>query len=213
MSVSDVSARFHDDLRLARGGDRQALGRLLERFRIYLFAIANDEIDPSLRAKEGASDLVQETLRDAQAGFGEFRGGEELELRAWLRRILRNNLNDSARGYLGSHKRDVRREVFIDDAPRQALIDPAPTPGTRLVAAEEEIQVERALLRLPEEYRLVIDLRLRQALPFDAVGGVMNRSSDSARMLLFRAIERLQKELGVGVDDDAASRSRRIGTG
>ena len=31
-------------------------------FRDYLLLVANEEIDPVLRAKEGASDLVQETF-------------------------------------------------------------------------------------------------------------------------------------------------------
>ena len=58
-----------------------------------------------------------------------------------------------------------------------------------------------------EDYRRVIDLRFRRELPFDTIGDIMNRSKDSARMLLFRAVEKLQGELGIV--HDAAARSRR----
>jgi RNA polymerase sigma-70 factor (ECF subfamily) len=45
----------------APGGDMEALGQALEACRGYLLSIAQQELDPELWAKGGASDLVQET--------------------------------------------------------------------------------------------------------------------------------------------------------
>src|SRR5438105_7704898 len=46
----------------ARAGSREALGQALEACRRYLLRIAEDDLDPALRAKGGASDLVQQTF-------------------------------------------------------------------------------------------------------------------------------------------------------
>src|SRR2546429_538415 len=58
----------------ARGGSREALGCVLESCRGYLLQIAWEELDPALRAKGGASDLVQETFLKAQRHFAQFQG-------------------------------------------------------------------------------------------------------------------------------------------
>ena len=56
-------------------------------FRHYLLRIAEQELDPDLRAKGGASDLVQLTFLEAQRDFARFHGDTAAELRAWLRRL------------------------------------------------------------------------------------------------------------------------------
>src|SRR5690242_3318610 len=45
--------------------ERAALGHQLEGFRAYLLTVAGREMNPALRAKCGASDLVQQTLFEA----------------------------------------------------------------------------------------------------------------------------------------------------
>src|SRR5262245_28352327 len=97
----------------ARAGDREALGRALEVCRRYLLLIAERQLDADLRAKGGASDLVQETFLEAQRDFGRFEGTSEAELRGWLRRMLLNNLGHFTRRYR-THKRAAGREVGLD---------------------------------------------------------------------------------------------------
>src|SRR5262249_54728266 len=94
----------------ARAGDRDALGRVLEVCRRYLLLIADRQLDADLRAKGGASDLVQETFLEAQRDFAQFAGNSEEELRAWLRRMLLNNLGNFTRRYRATGKRAVGRE-------------------------------------------------------------------------------------------------------
>ena len=57
-------------------------GRMLEGCRQYLLMIANDVIRPELRAKLGASDLVQDTFLEAQRHIRIFRGKSRAEIRA-----------------------------------------------------------------------------------------------------------------------------------
>ena len=55
----------------ARAGSQEALGKLLESFRAYLLLIAQCELDAELRAKGGASDLVQQTFLEGQRDFAQ----------------------------------------------------------------------------------------------------------------------------------------------
>src|ERR1700678_474199 len=63
-------------------------GQMLNGCRQYLLMIANEVIGPDLQAKLGASDLVQDTFVEAQRHLGVFRGKTDVEMRAWLRKIL-----------------------------------------------------------------------------------------------------------------------------
>jgi RNA polymerase sigma-70 factor (ECF subfamily) len=60
---------------------------------------------------------------------------------------------------------------------------------------EQSATLERALDRLPEDYRRVIQLRYREERSFEEIAQLMQRSPNAARKLWARAIERLQQEL------------------
>ena len=87
------------DIPAARAGSKEAIGGALEACRGYLLGIAERELDADLRAKGGASDLVQDTFLEAQRDFAGFRGETQADLLAWLRRLLLNNLANFARTY------------------------------------------------------------------------------------------------------------------
>ncbi|HTU92322.1 MAG TPA: sigma-70 family RNA polymerase sigma factor, partial [Gemmataceae bacterium] len=144
----------------AQAGSKEALAQLLEACRGYLLFIAAQEIDPALRAKGGASDLVQETILEAYKDFTCFQGGEE-ELLAWLRRLLRNNLANFARRYRDTDKRRMSAEVPLEGGDSSAgmpesLIGSGSTPSAHAMANEQMQAVEKALERLPDDYRQVI---------------------------------------------------------
>src|SRR5262249_49490145 len=98
-------------LAAARAGSGDALGEALEACRPYLLRVANQELDQDLRAKGGASDLVQETFLEAQRDFPRFQGSSDAELRAWLRHILLHNLGKFARRFRQTQKRRLAAEV------------------------------------------------------------------------------------------------------
>ena len=56
----------------ARHGDRDALGRALSSVRDYLLLVANERLEPALKAKGNASDLVQETSCSLSAALRSF---------------------------------------------------------------------------------------------------------------------------------------------
>lgn len=187
----------------AKQGSSEALGQLLEACRQYLLGLANRQMNADLKCKISASDLVQETSLDAYKDILNFRGQRLEELLAWLRRILLYNAANASRHYQGTAKRQLSRELPLELHPTVAdnLAGDVLSPRSLLVAHEEQAAVERALDRLSEDQRTAILLRSREHYSFAEVGAFMNRSSEAARKLWFRAIERLQQELA---SDDTA---------
>src|SRR5947199_7306687 len=111
--MADPARRFGEWLPAARSGSVRALGDALEACRVYLQAVAERELDPDLRAKGGASDLVQETFLEAHKDFAQFKGDTEEALLGWLRRMLLNNLANFRRHYRGTGKRRAAREIDL----------------------------------------------------------------------------------------------------
>ena len=183
----------------ARAGSAEALGRALEACRGYLLQIARREIGQDLQAKCGASDLVQQTFLEANRDFSYFQGATEAEWRAWLRRLLLNNLANVVRGYRETAKRAVGREVGLGqgDSTTRGANDPAadlPSPSTEMMAREKADAVQRALDQLPETYQRVLKLRHENDLTFEEIGRRLGRSADAARKLFARAVEAFLKE-------------------
>ena len=189
-------------LAAARAGSPEALGQVLESFRAYLLLVADRELDPEVRAKGGASDLVQDTFLEAQRDFEGFQGTSAEELRAWLRRVLLNNVANFTRQFRQRAKRDVGREVSLEAGGSShergaGLAADTVSPSDAALAQEQAQALARAMERLPEDYRQVLALRHEEQLTFEQIGQKMERTANAARMLWLRAVERLQKEMGV----------------
>jgi RNA polymerase sigma-70 factor (ECF subfamily) len=183
----------------ARAGSTEALGRLLEACHGYLLLIAERELDPALRGKGGASDLVQETFLDAQRGLDQFRGDTEAELLGWLRRLLLNNLVSFTRQYRGTDKRQIGREVVLRSGDSSCVgrgepAADAPSPSRQAMAHEQAEATRRALERLPEDYRRVLLLRYQEGQSFEEIGRTLGRTANAVRKLWLRAIARLRED-------------------
>lgn len=108
MSHSVIWERYGDR---AIGGDRSAIGGLLETYRPLLMAIANQSLSVSLKTKVGASDLVQQTCDDAFVGIMNVRAQNGSQFWGWLSSLLSKNVCDVQRRYVVSQKRPLCREV------------------------------------------------------------------------------------------------------
>jgi RNA polymerase sigma-70 factor, ECF subfamily len=187
-------------LQAARQGSREAMGKLLEACRAYLLLVANRELPVDLRAKGGASDLVQETFLDGHRHFSRFKGETEEELLAWLRGILLNNLSMFDRYYRQAAKRRIAREASLErsrESGQEALSLSAstPSPSWHVVAREEADALDEAIARLPDDCRRIIVLIHLENLSFAAAAEAMNRSVDAARRLWGRAVDLLADEV------------------
>ena len=171
-------------LEAARIGCPDALGRLLERFRPMLLAIAARGRDPDLRSKAGESDLVQDSLIEGQLGFPTFRGDSPDELLAWLKRILAHNLANFRRHYRDADRRTVRRELtFSATVADELQASESPTPVETVVRQEELARLQVAIDELPEDARAVVVWRQRDALSFDEIGRRTGRTSEGVRQV------------------------------
>jgi RNA polymerase sigma-70 factor (ECF subfamily) len=184
---------IHREIAEARAGSREALGWLFDSCRQYLLLVANEEIRPDLRAKFGASDVVQQTFLEAQRDFAGFRGDSRAALQGWLRQILVHNVRNVRRRH-STAKRELGREVTLTSLPLDHVGDAADgqTPSRHAIANEEDVELQRALARLPELYRTVIVLRHRENQSFLEIGRAINRTPEAARKVWARAIEQIQ---------------------
>lgn len=184
---------------LARGGDKDALGQLLEPYRSYLRLLARLQIGRRLQGKLDACDLVQETFLRAHHRFSQFQGTTDEELIAWLRQILASSLATVIRHYFGAQRRDLHLEreltVELDQSSRilaQGLIGQQSSPSQQASRREQSLLLAEKLERLPPDYREVVILRHLQGLSFADVAREMGKTVDSVKKLWARALARLR---------------------
>jgi len=190
-------------MELARHGNAEALGQLLQLYRNYLMVLAATQLDRRLRRRVSPSDLVQDAMLAAHCDFGKFQGHSERELLAWLRQILINCLHHVIETHLRAKMRDMRREVSVEQMGAvldrsacdftQMLADRGPSPSEPLHQRERAVALADQLARLPPHYRDVIVLRNLQGLSFDEVADRMDRKPGAVRMLWLRAIEKFKQ--------------------
>ena len=204
MSESSPSIILRDCLAKARAGDALARDRLFAACRSYLGLLARTNVEPWMRAKVDASDLVQQTMLDAHRDFHHFQGTSDQEWLAWLRQILNHNACDAVRHYGMAGKRAARREVPIvgigDSGSVANLFEPQSpdgSPSQLAINNETELLLAEAMDQLPDDYREVIILRNIQRLPFENVAEQMHRTRPATQMLWMRAIQKLKVLLSV----------------
>jgi RNA polymerase sigma-70 factor (ECF subfamily) len=190
---------FFQLLETARRGDRDALGRLIDKYRTYLLKIAFEEGDSDLQAKAGDSDIVQNTCLHAVRLFQEFRGDSAREMRAWLRQILLHQLNDHQDQFRAG-KRDVAAEVPLQtldtqDSRNDMLRDDAASPSERVVLREEHDWLESALRELAEIDRKIIEMRQKDGRPFGEIARAVGMTEDAVQKRWVRAIQSLQEKV------------------
>ncbi len=200
----------HRLLEQVRADEGHGVATLLEMYRHYLLSIARVEVKQQLRPKLSPVDLVQETIAVALRKFVAAEVQSEEELRRWLRRLLRNKLKNHQRKFGPGTKRDLAREVPLESAEsaiwlRQLTARDGLSPRGQIEHKQMLEQVERAIFRLPIEYRTIILWRNRDQRTFVEIGQELHRSPDAVRMLWKRALRALGKVLE---DGDGSSANR-----
>jgi RNA polymerase sigma-70 factor (ECF subfamily) len=180
----------------------------LEQHRDYLRLLARLHLDPRLRGKFDPSDAVQLTLLKAHENREQFRGQEEAEVLAWLRRILANTLTDALRQF-GRDKRDVAREESLEVALQdsaasfQALLaTPPSSPSQQAMRHEDLLRLARALEELPEEQRTVVELHHLQGRSVADIARDLDQTKAAIAGLLRRGIKKLRTLLHADLRGD-----------
>ena len=131
-----------------------------------------------------ADDLVQETYLRAFRFAHRFQAGTHL--RAWLFQILRNT-------FLTFYRiREREAAVAEDGVPDWDVPMFHDAPDETGGALEAHTDLERAMRRLPEEFRTVLLLAEVEGFPLDEVARVMACPVGTVKSRIFRAKERLR---------------------
>lgn len=172
-------------LALARDGDRAARDRLITRIYKPLLRFAHGRLPARARDLTDTEDLVQVAILRALDHIEEFDSRREGAFLSYLRSIILNLVRDEAR-------RVKRRpeQVELGDE----LTCTGPSPLEEAVGGEALERYDAALDRLTPEQREAVMLRVEMGYTYGQIAEAMNlASTDSARMMVTRAIVRLSK--------------------
>lgn len=177
-------------------------GRPLEEYRDYLLLLARIHLTGSrLQGKLDASDVVQQSLLEAHAAAAQFRGRSVGEQQSFLRQILINNLNDVARKY-GAAARNIALERSLDFALfdsssglRACLVLDDSSPSQHAAHEEELLRLAKALAQLPEDQRIVVELKHLHGYSLAEIGRELDRSETAIGGLLYRGVKKLRELL------------------
>lgn len=187
----------------AARGDDEAVDRLLDRHLPGLRAFIRLRMGPTIRARESCSDLAQSVCREVLQHMDRFQYPGENGFKHWLYATALRKISNRHEFYTAG-KRDAKLEVKVDTntgtntREENGLVDAYRTvmsPSREVLAAEYVKQIETAFDELPEEYREVVMLSRIVGLSRAEVAQQMNRSEDSVRNLLHRALSRLAEIL------------------
>ena len=200
--MSDVAADSAETVRLLEQvvqGDSQALDSLLARYRPRLHAFVRVRLDPRVRSRLDASDVVQEVQLRIAGRIGEFLERRPMPFHLWARKLAYERLLNAQRGHRAAARRSVDREVALPDRSSLLLAQPLLARGTsvsrRLAALEYAERVSRAVAELPADDREILLMRHVEQLPYKEIACLLEIEPAAARKRYGRALIRLQKVL------------------
>ena len=172
-------------LQRALDGDRAALNALCEREWQPVYYLIYHHV----QNREEAQDLTQEVFARA------------------LRSLDRYRITDTPfQGYLNTIARNLVRDLWkrrrlptndIEASPNLPSSEPGPEAISMMTLEREEIH--RRLAALPEDYQVVLRLRILERRSSEEVALVMGRRPDAVRQLQRRALLALRASAGEGI--------------
>ncbi len=172
----------HDQwVRLSRGGDREAFGRIVRQYQGIVSGLVYGMLGDFHRSE----DIAQETFLVAWKKLDELRDVSKLP--GWLCGIARN----LAKKHLERHpKLPSLTDSEVNDIPE--LSD---DPATRLAREERNRLLWDALENIPEKYRVPLVLYYRNEKSVCDIAAALELSEEALHMRLSRARKYLRKEL------------------
>ncbi|HVC98566.1 MAG TPA: sigma-70 family RNA polymerase sigma factor [Pirellulales bacterium] len=188
----------------ARLGDVAAVNSLLDRHREALRRMVALRMDRALQQRVDASDIVQDTLMEANRRLREYLSDPRMPFHLWLRHIARDRLIDAHRRHRAAARRSVDREQplvapgYLDQSTMDLaaqLCDRELTPAAAATRHEMERRFQAAIEQLDEHDREVILLRHFEQLSNQETAQVLGLSEPAAGMRYLRAVRRLRAML------------------
>jgi RNA polymerase sigma-70 factor (ECF subfamily) len=193
--------RAIDRLRL---GDARALAELFDHHRGKLRRMVEIRMDPRLRARVDASDVLQEAFLEVARDLPAYLADAKLSPLLWLRLHVGRRLTTLHRQHLGTHMRDAGREISLyrDALPEASsaalasmLLGRLTSPTQAAQRAERLLRIQEAINRLDPIDREVLSLRHFEQLSRSETAEALGIAQETAAKRYFRALKRLRDVL------------------
>lgn len=151
-----------------------SFGELVQRYQASVFGVCYRLLGDSAEAEDLAQEAFLRAFRrlesyDVERPFG-----------PWMRRVAANLCLNALQG-----RRQAPAE--LDDEVDEVAGDPSDMPEMARDRADLAGRVRAGLLRLPDHYRAVIELRHYQDMSYDQMAAALRISVGEVRTRLFRA--------------------------
>lgn len=174
-----------DELVVAAGTDREAFGKLFDRFYPLIVAYSLRR----LLVRDVAEDVTSEVFLKVAVHIRDFKGATEEDFRRWLLRIATNEINAQLR------QRRRRREL-LESAARMGVVNAAGwTPGEDGGERLDWQRLYQALGELPRRQQSIVSLRFFAGLEHRQIADVLEMTPGAVRVALSRTLEKLRDRL------------------
>ena len=193
--------------------DPHALGELFQKYHDRLERVVFFRMDPRLRAKIDADDILQESCLEATRRIGEFKtASEKMSFFLWLRFIALQNLNKFHRRHFGVKARDAEREISIDRSPANAtsvalaaqLLGGLTTPSMAAIRDENRNLVKEGLAEMEEADREILALRHFEQLSNVEVANLLKMNETTTSNRYVRALKKLKSIMARALPDSSS---------
>jgi RNA polymerase sigma-70 factor (ECF subfamily) len=184
-------------LNRVRGGDREALNRLLEQHRPYLRRLLELRLSQKLKARIDPSDVVQETQIEVARRIDDYLERRPMSFRVWLRKTANEQMIMTYRRHVGAERPSIEREVALSDSSSLALAKQLikGDPSKELQRRELAARVRKAVDSLPDADREMLLMRNFEELTNQEAAEVLEIDSVAASKRYGRALVRLRNNL------------------
>ena len=145
-----------------------------------------------LNNPEDASDITQESFIRLYKHIRSFESAGHIK--SWLCRVAQNLCVDELRRRKGKPTKSLDETLeFEDSSASLQFADDGPTPEETAILQEDLSHLERAIAKLPEEYRAMIVLRDLGGLSYQEVAEITELEMGTVKSRLSRARMRLKE--------------------
>ncbi len=188
------------------GGDRVALGHLIDRNLGWIHARVSKRLGGLLQAKGNTSDYVQDAMVQVLQYGPKFVMSDEAQFRALMAKVIENVLRGrsdwfTAARRAASREQAMARESVLDIDPRGKSV----SRPSQVYAQDEAVELARlAIGLLEDDDREIIILRQWDGLSFVEIGERLGVKEDTVRMRFKRAIPKLAEKVTLLRNGDIA---------
>ena len=162
--------------------DPAAFGQLYDRYAGQIYRFVRARVRDDGLAEDITAEVFLSALRHIKGYQDQGR-----PFSCWLYRIAVNAV--------ASHYRSQRSSLPLDE--HLDLVSPLLDPLDEVVGRERIRAVWQAVDRLPAQQRAAMILKFSEDMTMEEVGAVLGKSRAAAKLLIYRAMQRLRRELAL----------------